>query len=112
MDASQIVAASFEAQRVMAASDSLGICIFGRVVTDTNADFIIDAMNNALGTDFSKSFYDEIGIETLRLEHEFNRQAGFTDDDDDLPNFFYDESLPPMNRVARFRGEEVNRFRE
>jgi aldehyde:ferredoxin oxidoreductase len=112
MDASQIVAASFEAQRVMAASDSLGICIFGRVVTDTNADFIIDAMNNALGTDFPTSFYDEIGVETLRLEHEFNRQAGFTDDDDDLPNFFYDESLPPMNRVARFRGEEVNRFRE
>ena len=112
MDASQIVAASYGAQRMMAASDALGICIFGRMVTDTHSAFIVEAINNALGTDFPASYYNEIGKETLRLEHEFNRAAGFTDQDDDLPDFFYTESLPPMNRVARFRGEEVNRFRE
>tara|TARA_B100001142_G_scaffold318924_1_gene361698 strand:+ start:55 stop:834 length:780 start_codon:yes stop_codon:yes gene_type:complete len=112
MDASQIVAASFEAQRVMAASDSLGLCIFGRGVTDTNVEFIIDAINNALGTDLPISFYRDLGSETLDLEHEFNRAAGFEDADDDLPAFFYEESLPPMDRVARFHGEEVNQFRE
>ena len=112
MDASQIVAASFEAQRVMAASDSLGLCIFGRGVTDTNVEFIIDAINNALGTDLPISFYRDLGSETLDLEHEFNRAAGFKDTDDDLPAFFYEESLPPMDRVARFHGEEVNKFRE
>ena len=48
MDASQIVAASFEAQRVMAASDSLGLCIFGRGVTDTNVEFIIDASDDTI----------------------------------------------------------------
>ena len=112
MDASQIVAASFEAQRVMAASDSLGLCIFGRGVTDTNVEFIIDAINNALGTDLPISFYRDLGSETLALEHEFNRAAGFKDTDDDLPAFFYEESLPPMDRVARFHGEEVNKFRE
>jgi aldehyde:ferredoxin oxidoreductase len=112
MDAAQIVAASFEAQRVMAASDSLGLCIFGRGVTDTNSDFIVAAINNALGTDLAPSFYDELGSETLRLEHEFNRAAGFSDADDDLPAFFYEESLPPMNRVARFYGKELNRYRE
>ena len=112
MDASQIVAASFEAQRVMAASDSLGLCIFGRGVTDTNVEFIIDAINNALGTDLPISFYRDLGSETLDLEHEFNRAAGFEDADDDLLAFFYEESLPPMDRVARFHGEEVNQFRE
>jgi len=112
MDAAQIVAKSFEAQRVMAASDSLGICIFGRMVTDTHSDFIVDAINNALGTDFPASYYNEIGRETLRLEHEFNKAAGFTDSDDDLPGFFYEESLPPMNRVARFKGADINPFRE
>jgi len=112
MDASQIVAASFEAQRVMAASDSLGLCIFGRGVTDTNVEFIIDAINNALGTELPNSFYRDLGVETLHLEHEFNRAAGFSDADDELPAFFYEESLPPMDRVARFHGEEINQFRE
>ncbi len=112
MDAAEIVAASFESQRVFAASDALGICIFGRSVTNSNADFIVEAINSALGTNLPTSFYDELGSETLRLEHEFNRAAGFTDADDDLPDFFYKEPLPPMNRVARFLGEEVNRYRE
>ena len=26
--------------------------------------------------------------------------------------FFYEEPLPPMDRVARFHGEEINKFRE
>ena len=112
MSAAEIVAKSFEAQRVMAASDSLGICIFGRMVTDTHSGFIVEAINNALGTNFPVSYYNEIGRETLRLEHEFNKAAGFTDSDDDLPGFFYEESLPPMNRVARFKGAEINQFRE
>jgi aldehyde:ferredoxin oxidoreductase len=112
MDAAEIVAASFESQRVFAASDALGICIFGRSVTNSNADFIVEAINSALGTNLPTSFYDELGSETLRLEHEFNQAAGFTDADDDLPDFFYKEPLPPMNRVARFLGEEVNRYRE
>ncbi len=112
MNAEQIVAASFDVQRMMAASDALGLCIFGRSVTHSHADFIVNAINDALGTDLPTSFYDELANETLRLEHEFNRAAGFCDADDDLPEFFYDEPLPPMNRVARFRGEEVNRYRE
>ena len=75
-------------------------------------EFIIDAINNALGTELPNSFYRELGAETLHLEHEFNRAAGFSDEDDELPAFFYEESLPPMNRVARFHGEEINKFRE
>ena len=46
---------------------------------------------------------------TLRLEDEFNRAAGFTVDDDELPNFFYDEELPPTNKAARFHAEEVRK---
>ena len=50
----------------------------------------------------------ELGRETLKLENEFNRQAGFTDKDDDLPEFFYSEPLAPTNKVARFRGDDVH----
>ena len=43
------------------------------------------------------------------MEWEFNRQAGFTDEDDELPAFFYDEALAPSDKTARHRSAEVNR---
>ena len=42
------------------------------------------------------------------MEHEFNRRAGFTAADDELPAFFYQEPLSPTNHVARFHGPEVH----
>ena len=66
-----------------------------------------EAINDALGTDVKPTFFHEIGRETLRLEREFNLAAGFTAEDDDLPEFFYNEPLKPTDDIARFRGEEV-----
>ena len=43
------------------------------------------------------------------MEHEFNRLAGFTTEDDELPAFFYDEALPPSDKVARFHSGEVRK---
>ena len=47
-------------------------------------------------------------METLRDEWEFNKQAGFTEEDDKLPDFFHDEALPPSGKQARHRSAEVN----
>ena len=109
MSVDEVVAASVEAQQVMASSDALGLCIFGRGVTDTNVAFVINAINDAHGTDLSEEFYKELGIETLALEHQFNLDAGFTVADDELPEFFYSEPLAPTGKVARFHGPEVNK---
>ena len=109
MSVDQVVAASVEAQQVMASSDALGLCIFGRGVTDTNVAFVINAINDAHGTDLSEEFYKELGVETLALEHQFNLDAGFTVADDELPEFFYSEPLAPTGKVARFHGPEVNK---
>lgn len=103
----ELVDASMEAQVVMAAADSLGFCIFGRGVTNTHLELIANAINNAVGTDLDAGFFEKLGRETLRLEDEFNHQAGFTVDDDELPAFFYDEPLPPSNKAARFHSREV-----
>ncbi len=105
----ELVDASMEAQVVMAAADSIGFCIFGRNVTNTNLEMIAKAMNNAVGTNLDASFFETLGRETLRLENEFNEAAGFTTDDDELPAFFYDEPLPPSDKAARFHSEEVRR---
>lgn len=108
----EIAQASHEAQVMTAAMDSLGLCIFGRTVTMAELDRVVEAINAATGTDLEASFFNELGRETLRLEREFNQAAGFTEADDELPQFFYTEALAPSHRVARFHAAEVNQFVE
>jgi aldehyde:ferredoxin oxidoreductase len=104
----ELTAASLDIQVLCASADSLGLCLFGRSVTNENEAFIVDALNKACGTELEPSFYRQLGLETLRDEWEFNKQAGFTEEDDKLPDFFHDEALPPSGKQARHRSAEVN----
>src|SRR5262249_51809850 len=108
MSAEELVSQSLAHQARVAANDSLGLCIFGMSVTNPNTEFIANAINAAHGTSLTKEFFEPLGQETLRLEAEFNRRAGFTEKDDELPEFFYTEPLPPTNHVARFHGADVH----
>ncbi|MFT4728226.1 MAG: aldehyde:ferredoxin oxidoreductase [Granulosicoccus sp.] len=103
----ELVAVSLDIQALCAAADSLGLCIFGRSVTNEHLDFITQAINDAHGVELPESFFVQLGKDTLRMENEFNKDAGFTDADDELPEFFYQEQLPPSNRAARFHTAEV-----
>jgi len=105
----ELVAASLGIQTLCAAADSLGLCIFGRSVTNVSAELVVTALNDAHGTRLDPSFMQKLGLETLRLEWEFNKAAGFTEKDDELPEFFYAEPLPPTGKTARHRSAEVNR---
>ncbi len=104
----ELTQASLDIQVLCATADSLGLCVFGRSVTNVNLDFIVDALNTAHGTNLDAGFYRRLGLETLRDEWEFNTLAGFTEADDELPDFFYDEQLPPTGKKARHRSREVN----
>ena len=104
----QLMNASLNKQVSMAATDSLGLCIFGDSVTGKNLDFVVDSINHAHGTSLTPEFFNEIGRETLLMEREFNNQAGFTLEDDELPAFFYNEPLHPTNHVARFHAADVH----
>ncbi len=107
-DVDELVAASMEMQVVCATADSLGLCLFGRSVTNANVEMIVDLINKAVGTELDTEFFYSIGRETLLHEADFNRAAGFSEDDDELPDFLYEEALPPSNQVARFHSDEVN----
>lgn len=107
MKTEDMISQSLLHQTRVAANDSLGLCIFGMTVTNFNQDFMIDAINAAHGTQLTPAFFEALGRATLRLEREFNRQAGFDVQDDDLPSFFYDEPLPPTGYVARFHGADL-----
>ena len=93
-----------------AVADSIGLCVFGRSVTDGNLKLIADAMNSAHDLDVSPEDVRDLGREALNLEVEFNRLAGFTEEEDELPTFFHSEPLPPTNRSARLHAKEVNTY--
>ncbi len=108
----KLVDLSLDTQVNCAAGDSIGLCVFGRSVTNLNHPLIVGALNDALGTALPGDYLRRLGRETLALEDEFNKQAGFTEADDELPSFFYDEALPPTNNKARPHAGEVNRLRQ
>jgi aldehyde:ferredoxin oxidoreductase len=108
MDAEALIGQSLAHQVRVAANDSLGLCIFGMSVTNPNTQFLVDAINAAHGTKLTPDFFEALGRDALRMEFEFNRRAGFTAKDDDLPDFFYTEPVPPTNHVARFHGADVH----
>jgi aldehyde:ferredoxin oxidoreductase len=104
----QLAEASLDIQTLCATADSIGVCLFGRSITNENTGFIVEALNNAQGTDYDEDFFYRLGLETIQLENEFNKQAGFTEADDELPDFFYDETLPPTGKTARHHAAEIN----
>ncbi len=108
MDSEALIAQSLAQQVRVAANDSLGLCVFGQSVTNTNTEFLAATLNAAHGTSLTKDFFEALGRETLRLERDFNRRAGFTERDDELPRFFYEEPVAPTNHVARFHGADVH----
>ena len=106
--AADLAAASWGVQCNAAITDSLGLCIFGRSVHDAERQLLADAINAHVGTSIGPAFFDTLARDTLRMEHDFNRAAGFTEADDQLPAFFYDEPLPPTGKTVRFRPAEIN----
>ncbi len=106
-----LVAASLEIQMLCAAVDSIGLCVFGRSVTNINHPMVVQTINDALGTTLPDTFLKQLGLETLALESAFNEQAGFTIEDDELPKFFYGEALPPTQKQARHHAREVREIR-
>ena len=81
--------------------------MFGRSVTNTRIDFVVNAINDALGTTLTPEFFSELGSDVLKLEDQFNTAAGFSVKDDELPDFFYNEPVAPTNKVARIHGPEI-----
>jgi aldehyde:ferredoxin oxidoreductase len=112
MDRDALVSQSLAHQVKIAANDSLGLCIFGMSVTNPNTEFLTSAINAAHGTSLTPDFFEALGRDALRMEYEFNRRAGFTEKDDELPAFFYQEPVAPTNHVARFHGADVHRMYE
>lgn len=93
------IEASLNAQIDISVYDSLGLCNFTLPQTIAKPEVLAALVSNYYGVDFTASDLRNIGKEVIRTEYAFNRQAGFTDNDNRLPDFMLTEPLPPTNKV-------------
>lgn len=106
------VEASRTAQINVAGYDSLGVCIMAGPGYMSAPGAVRDLLNSRYGWSLGDDALQVIGRETIRLEREFNRRAGFTKAHDRLPEWFTREALPPKNAVFDVPTEEMDRIFE
>jgi aldehyde:ferredoxin oxidoreductase len=97
-------------QIVNAAADTTGMCFMAYVgfhTPEANEAFL-KVTNAKLGPQHALEDLPSLGVRVLKAEKEFNRRAGFNNQDDRLPKFFYEEPLPPHNTVFSFSNEELD----
>jgi len=103
--------ASRNAQVNMAFIDSTGLCLFASscLRNPKGKDAFLKALTARLGKSMGDEDMNNLGILILQAEREFNRKAGLTEKDDRLPKFFYEEPLPPHNKVFLLSEQELDR---
>ena len=87
-------------QIATATLDSLGFCLFVAFAvldTEDSVETMCKIISSVIGENFTADDFINLGVNTLKDELEFNKLAGFTKEDDQLPNFFIEEELPPHN---------------
>jgi aldehyde:ferredoxin oxidoreductase len=92
---------SLNAQLNMAGYDTLGACIFAGFGYAATPDAVIKRLLSARygWDDLPDNVLQALGKETIKMEREFNRRAGFTKEDDRLPKWMMEEAIPENGAV-------------
>ncbi|MBF0301530.1 MAG: aldehyde ferredoxin oxidoreductase [Desulfamplus sp.] len=96
-------------QIATAAIDAAGLCLFVAFAVLDNADgvqTIVDLLNAQYGLKLTPDDVVSLGKSTLNDEKEFNKRAGFTKLDDQLPEMF-NSKFPPHNTEWDFSIDEL-----
>jgi aldehyde:ferredoxin oxidoreductase len=88
--------------------DTLGVCLFGGFGFASAPGAIRDLLRGRYGWDPGENVLQDLGADTIRLEREFNRAAGFTAEDDRIPDWMVKEPLPPHDSVFDVRPEDLD----
>lgn len=97
------------AQINMAGYDTLGACVFTGFGVSLAPETIPALLNARYGWDTGNDILQQLGKQTLVLEREFNRRAGFTAADDRLPEWMTREALPPHQAVFDVSEEDLDK---
>ncbi|HCE69356.1 MAG: aldehyde ferredoxin oxidoreductase [Geobacteraceae bacterium GWC2_55_20] len=100
-------------QIATAAVDSTGMCIF---IAFPALDIpeclpaLIDMINARFGINLTGDDVTNLGKHILKVEHQFNIEAGFSNIHDRLPEFFATETVAPHNAIWDFSAAEIDEF--
>ncbi len=100
-------------QIATAAIDSTGMCLFiaFAALDDANClPALIDMINARFGIALTADDVTNLGMSILKTERAFNMAAGFTSQDDRLPEFFSDEPIAPHNVVWDIDNKTIDSF--
>jgi aldehyde:ferredoxin oxidoreductase len=92
----------------MAGYDTLGACIFAGSGFGAAPETVRDLLNSRYDWNVEADVLQVLGKETLKLEREFNRRAGFSSSDDRLPEWMTRELLPPHNSIFDVTEEDLD----
>jgi len=98
----------------MAGYDTLGACLFAGFGYAATPDGAVKRLLSARygWDDLPDNILAELGKQTIKMEREFNRRAGFTAKDDRIPEWMTREPLPPHNSVFDVADEELDKIFE
>ena len=101
---------SLNAQLNMGGYDTIGACIFAGFGYAATPDAVIRRLLHARygWEDLPDNVLQDLGKQTIRMEREFNRRAGFTAKDDRIPAWMTREKLPPHNTVFDVTDETLD----
>jgi aldehyde:ferredoxin oxidoreductase len=100
-------------QIATAAVDSTGLCVFvtfGTADNPAGTAAMPNMVSAMYGWRFGVEEFIEYGKDVLKAERAFNAAAGFSANDDRLPEFFVTEALPPHNAVFDVPDEEMDQL--
>ncbi len=100
-------------QIATAAIDSTGMCLFiafAALDSETCLPALIDMINARFGIALTADDVTNLGMSILKTERAFNIAAGFTSQDDRLPEFFKEEPIAPHNVVWDVKDETIDSF--
>jgi len=98
-------------QVATAAIDAVGMCLFiAFAVLDQPETFqaLLDMINAFYGLNLKADDVTALGKSILKNERDFNSRAGFTAQQDRLPDFFKKERLAPHNVTFQVKDEELD----
>ena len=106
------VEASRKAQITNTMHDCIGTCLFINGAFANNPEWLGKLAEAIHGVPCTYEELQAIAKKTLLLERDFNQRAGFSDNDDRLPEFFYIEENPDSKTVFDVPEEEMRRLFE
>ncbi|MDD5093791.1 MAG: aldehyde ferredoxin oxidoreductase C-terminal domain-containing protein [Dehalococcoidia bacterium] len=98
-------------QIATAAIDSTGYCLFiAFAILDQPDTFqdMLDVISSFTGQTLTAYDVSKLGKTILGYERDFNKRAGFTQQDDRLPEFFRKEPLPPHQVTFNVTDEQLD----